>query len=316
MKNRKLRLFATFVIAGLFIWYFLKNRESFKPIMDIRLGYLLAVALLDVFLLLFNGLFLKFIVEPFNKKLSYHESAYVSVISSIGNFFAPVGGGLGFRAVYLKTKHKLSYANYLSTLSGNYVIVFICTSFFGLLSLLVLSDFGSPRFLPLFMVFLGILLGSITTMFLPPISEARLSNIKQDKLRKIISLINQIANGWDIIKRDKRLVGKLLLVTLLSFATTCLATSLIAMSLSIDISVPGVVLMSALGSLSFIINITPANFGIKETIYAFSATTIGISAPQALSIALIDRGVLFFIMVLMWLLTSGIRKRQIKVGSK
>lgn len=297
----------TILVVFLMVWYFSANLESFKPILEINPIYLIVVALIDVMLLFFNGLFLKFIVEPFKKRLTFRESTYVSVVSSIGNFFAPAGGGLGFRAVYLKTKHNLSYANYLSTLSGNYVIVFLCTSFFGLISLFALSGFGNARFTPILLVFLVIFVGSIITMLLPPISEKQLGRIKQTKIKRFVSLLNQVANGWDVIKKDNKLITKLVLVTIASFAATCLITKLIAVSLGIDISFSGVVLMSSLGALSFIINVTPANFGVKESIYAFSATIIGITGPQALSIALVDRGVLFFIMVIMWALTSRLK---------
>lgn len=300
------------LLVGLFVWYFLANKKSFQPVFDVQLKYLSLVAVLDVILMCSNGLFLKFIVEPFNKKLKYSESVYVSVLSSIGNFFAPAGGGLGYRAVYLKSKHKLSYADYISTLSGNYIVIFLVTSFFGLVSLLSIGpEDKTSRFIIISLVLLGFFIGSIITMLLPPLKDKTIDKIKQPKIKKSIKLLNRVANGWDIIKKDKGLIVRLTVVTLLSFFTSCIINYLIAGALNISLSISGILLMTSLGSLSFVINITPANLGVKEAIYAFSATAIGITAPQALAIALIDRGVLFFTMAIMWIITSKIKNQFI-----
>ncbi len=302
--------FLTLAVLILFVWYFIANLESFKPILDIKIPFLILVAVADVALMLYNSIFLKLIVQPFNKILPLKESTYVSVLSSIGNFFAPAGGGLGFRAIYLKKKHNLSYTDYISTLSGNYVIVFFCTSFFGLLALASLFQERSPQFTVLALVFGVILVTSLVTMMLKPLSKQTLEKIKIIKLRKLVGLLNQVANGWDIIKKDTRLLLKLIFVTALSFATSCFITKVIALSLGIGITLPEVVLMSAIGSLSFVINITPANIGIKEAVYVFSATVLGLSGPEVLSIALVDRGVLFFIMLAMWAATAKTRNKE------
>jgi len=304
------RIALTFVVMGLFVWYFLDNIESFSPILDIKLPLLLLVAVANVLPMVGNGLFLKFIVEPFGKRLTHRESLYVSVLSSIGNFFAPAGGGLGLRAVYLKKKHQLSYTDYLSTLSGNYVIVFFCISLIGLIALAATGSFSGQALIIAGFLF-AIFSGSIVAALLRPIKTETIERLKPSILRSFVRQINRVANGWDIIKKDRILLVKLLLVTLANFVVTVTITKLIAVSLSIQIGFWGLILMSVVGSLSFIVNITPANLGVKEALYVFSATTIGLSTPEVLSIALIDRGVLFFVMVLMWVITSRLRKNEL-----
>jgi uncharacterized protein (TIRG00374 family) len=312
LLKRNIKYVLTCTLVGLFVWYFLANRESFAPILEINVPLLMFVAISNVLLMGGNGLFLKYIVEPFHKNLSYRESLYVSVLSSIGNFFAPAGGGLGFRAVYLKKKHQLSYTDYLSTLSGNYVIVFFCISLIGLIALAATGSFSSGQALVIAGFLVAIFLGSILATILRPIKPDFIEKIKPSIVQSFVRQINRVANGWDIIKKDRALLFKLLLVTLGNFVITVSITKLIAISLSIQVGFWGLILMSVVGSLSFIVNITPANLGVKEALYVFSATTIGLSTPEVLSIALIDRGVLFFVMVIMWAVTSRLRKNELK----
>src|SRR3990167_10344315 len=135
-----IRLAIVIFVVLVFIVYLFLNSENFRPLLDANY-YLLAVAALaymgGVFV---NGVFIKFILEPFNKFIAATEAFYVSVISSIGNFFAPAGTGFGIRAIYLKKKHGLPYSEFMSTLSGNYILVFLTSSFIGLLALYLLRN--------------------------------------------------------------------------------------------------------------------------------------------------------------------------------
>src|SRR3972149_3081522 len=134
------RILITVLVLGLFAAYFIFNIEKFKPLLDVSFVLLLLIALANIGGIFINGLFTKFILEPFKKFISIAEAFYVSVISSIGNFFAPAGTGFGIRAVYLKKKHGLPYSEFISTLSGSYILVFLVSSFVGLVSLYLLRD--------------------------------------------------------------------------------------------------------------------------------------------------------------------------------
>lgn len=50
-------------------------------------------------------------------------------------------------------------------------------------------------------------------------------------------------------------------------------------------------IFSAIGALSFLISITPAALGIKESLLMFSSKFQGITQSQALAVSLIDRSV-------------------------
>jgi uncharacterized membrane protein YbhN (UPF0104 family) len=129
-------------------------------------------------------------------------------------------------------------------------------------------------------------------------------NVKNKHLRFIARGLLDMATGWSRITANKRLLFHLLMVTVFNFSVTLIIAKLEISALHFSISFPALLLFSVLGVLSLFINITPANLGIKEAIYLFSSAVIGLTAPQILSIALIDRGVLFAVLFCLWLYFS------------
>lgn len=306
-RSKTLSLAATALFLIVFALYFALNTEKFHPLLHIN-GYLLVlIAIGDITGIFLNGIFTKFILRPFNKHISLLESFYVSLISSVGNFFAPVGAGFGFRAVYLKKKFGLPYSEYISTLSGNYILVFLADSFFGLLALYLLRSHQSNQSGVLVAVFAVVFIFSlILSLVKIPVRDAGLQ--KNRYAKALVRNLARITEGWNHIISHKKLMLQLAGLTILNLTTTLLVTLAIIKSLHLNVTFAPLLLFSVLGSLSLFINITPANLGVKEAIYLFSSSVLGFSTVQILSIALIDRGVLFFVLLILWPLTSKVKK--------
>src|SRR3990167_3019770 len=212
-----IRLAIVIFVVLVFIVYLFLNSENFRPLLDANY-YLLAVAALAYMGGVFaNGIFIKFILEPFNKFIAAGEAFYVSVISSIGNFFAPGGTGFVVRAVYLKKKHGLAYSEFISTLSGNYVLVFLVSSFVGLTSLLALKQYYSFQWLVLFVFFcLLFLVSLLISLFKPKLPE--LDDRQDSRSRRLSRNVCRVVNGWSKIVSDKKLMLRLLSLTFVNLA--------------------------------------------------------------------------------------------------
>jgi uncharacterized protein (TIRG00374 family) len=290
-----------------FIVYFFLNIESFKPLLEINPLYLIAIAVCDLLVIFANGSFTKIILKPFGKHISYLEAFYVSLISSVGNFFAPVGAGFGFRAVYLKKKHNFAYSDFLSTLYGNYLIIFLINSILGLVCLFLLKDKVGGNYYILTIVFAAIFVISLMlTIFKIP--KKLISYFESKKrLAKLFKVIVAMSKGWNSIVSNKKLMLKLIGIALFNFLLSIIIAKLIITSLGMSVGIIALVFFSVLGSLSLFINITPANLGVKELIYIFSLSVVGFSIDQVLMIALVDRGILFFIMLISWLVMGRLK---------
>ena len=296
------------IVLLIFVVYFIFNKASFKPLLDIRPLLLMGSFVCYVGIIVCNGLFIKYIVASFDKKLSTHESVRVSLLSSLGNFFASSGAGLGFRAVYLKKKHGLSYSDYMATMYGNYLLIFIVSALLGMVSLGLIGGASSPQFVGLGLFFAGLLVASIGLSFI------RVPRIEfGNKITTSIArTLRTISMGWRLIADDRRLLAHLSLLVLGQVVLTVLIAWFELLSLSISIGFGQLLLFSVLGSLSIFISLTPANLGVKEAVYIITATIIGLNTPQILSLALIDRGILFITLAIVWLVIGREKKQEIQ----
>lgn len=297
----------TLLVIIIFGVYLSLNFEDFRPLLHINTFFLVLILIGNLATIFANGLFIKFVIQPFGKHISTSESFYVSILSSVGNFFTSVGGGLSFRAIYLKKRHQLSYSKYLSTVSGNYIFVFFVTSLIGIVSLFMLRDHRNVQYFILLASFLFLFLCclAISLLKLPKFSN----RINHNKINSILEIIDQVSIGLKTIFHSKKLLVQLLALTLFNLSITLINNYLIIKSLDLSIGLPQLALFSVLGLLSLFINITPANLGIKEAVYIFSSSVVGFSVSEIIAISLIDRGVLFLSLLLVWLFSLRIKNK-------
>ena len=105
--------------------------------------------------------------------------------------------------MYLKKKYNLTYGNFTASLVGNYLIV-INTIFLIAFFCWYIVTHGSPQH-SFSYIFLAIVLGS----FLPMLFK--LPDIKI----KVFGLFNKLNDGWKILFKNKRIVIKLYLITII-----------------------------------------------------------------------------------------------------
>ena len=308
--RKNIRTIVTATVLAIFLVYFYFNIDSFKPLLHLNPLLLLLIAVCDLALISANGLVTKFILEPFHKYISITESIYVALITSLGNFFAPAGSGFGIRAVYLKKKHDLAYNDFISTLSGNYVIFLFVNSLLALIALYFLRDHYGSSYVTLLVAFAGLFILSLALMVikLPHFNTEK--SIKNKYLKWFVVNLLHVINGWSKIVANKKLLLRLTAVIFFNFLITLVIAKLEFLSIHVKIGLPELVVYNVLGGLSLFINITPANLGVKEAIYIFSSKVLGLSVSQIVLVGIIDRGVLFFVFAVLWLVFIKLRGKS------
>lgn len=308
IKSKYFRLSLSIVVLALFGFYFFRNVDKFKPLLDLNPLLLVVISFLFCLMVAINGVFTKLIIEPFKKIIPLYESVYLAIISSVGNFFAPAGAGYGFRAVYLKKKYNLSYADYTATLSGYYILIIMVNSLAGLLALILLGSKNNHNYKLVFLALLGAFLFSLFFSIFK-IKKEKLPKVKKSLYKKLLELFSRISEGWSDITSDRMLMLKLVLLTLVTLAMSMTMTGLIIASLHLSTSFAAIMLYSVLGSLSLFINITPGNIGIKEGILLFSAGVMGFSIDQIILIAIVERGIIFITLLYLWLFSERMKSK-------
>lgn len=307
-----------YLLSLLFIaylaYYINQNREDFSALLEIAPSFLIIISLTHLVSFLMNAFFLKVSMQPFQKEISLRESFFVSLLTSIGNYFFPVGAGTGTKAVYLKRKISLSYSDFFSVLSANYIIVLLFNAGVGLFSVLFLNNkvpiFDSPiLFISLLTLFISMLY--LAVFGFPKFLLNRLKTM--DKLDRITSLISTVMFGWNLIVKNRALTFKLLLITLANTSITMIAAFYAAKSLGFNIDFVPLLLYSSLGSISFILNVTPGSIGIKEAIYIYSSAALGLTTANIFSISIVVNGTLFFVLILSWVVLKIPKIRSLVV---
>jgi uncharacterized protein (TIRG00374 family) len=283
MRNstkKALSIIITIIIIALITLYLYKNQKIFDEIKNLKTIYLIPLIILNLIFLYINGLFLKVISKPFNIELKEHFA--LSVAASFFNLITPMKGGAGIRAIYMKKKYKLNYSDFIASLFGNYIIIFLSASLTALIILLIIY-IQNKTFNPLvFLIFSTILFG---TIFLIK------TKFKFKKENFISSKINKILEGWKIISKNKIIILKLIILSLGNIIIQTLIIKTTFQSIGVEIDLIKSFFLSVMGTLAIFISITPGSLGITESIYFISATILGISPGLSLIVALIIRGI-------------------------
>lgn len=309
LVKRYLSTLITIGFLALFVWYGVSNQDSFEALKNVSLIGLFLVALGKMLIFFSNGLFTKWSVEAFTKRLSVGDGVYIGILSAIGNFFGPLLGGTSIRAVYLKKYHKLSYSKFTSTLMWYYLILFLFVSVVAILSLLMLDKTSQTNALLLFFsVWIAVLL-ALSALRLP--SGGKLQFFERHKAgRFFIKVMKEIEDGWQVILSDKDLILKLFLVSVLSFAGSYFASYVEFHILNIPTSFAALGLYTTLVTASLLLSLTPGAIGIREAMLLVVSTTIGISGGQIIQIAIIDRGVHFILLFALFILTRNSKLKR------
>ena len=314
MTKKKISSILTIVLLSVFLWYFVENIDSFKTLSTIPLAALVFISVAKLLRYISNGLFIQWTVEVFTKKFSLKESVYVATLSAVANFFGPLLGGTTVRAVYLKKVHKLSYSFFTSTLAGYYVILFGIGSLIGVVSLLFLDNSAHGNGL---LVFFSVwFVSMVALMFARLPKRSRFEWTKKNKITAtIIEIVYDIERGWAKITKTDKLLTKLTLLGASGFVITFFTSMVEFNAIGVSISPAALGLYTAISATAILISFTPGAIGIKEGLLIVNSSALGLSTEQILQVAVIDRGITFLLLGVLYFVTKRMKKNMTQLES-
>lgn len=292
-KNNKQNKIGVYILVILIIWcvYFLIHHiDKFKQLSLIHPEHLITIILFAVIHYGIIGLITKYLSQPLDLNLGIREAFGLSTVSGLYNFLFPFKAGAAIRALYLKKKYNFKYADFISALSVNYILIFWIGSLLGLLSMLWIYHFEQ---LFNFYIFVFFVMTSVTLSFIV-FHAHTFPETRHSWFNKVIRVINNLT----IIKNNQKV---LLFTALLSCAQLLNAAIMLYLQFHVfgfEITFVKSILLAVIGSIGVLIGITPANLGIKEAFVVLSATTIGITPVESLSVVLLGRAITIFVLVI------------------
>jgi uncharacterized membrane protein YbhN (UPF0104 family) len=291
----------------LFGVYAANNSETLAGLLTVSWTTLFFVAVGRLVVFFSNGMFIKWTAEAFTRRLTMGEGVYVGILSAIGNFFGPLLGGASIRAVYLRRVHSLPYAKFTSTLMIYYVILFAINFALAIVGLILLDLEGDRLLIALFGGGLVLLFG--TTFFRLP-QSARIANPRLPKaVQRILTYLVDIEGGWRRLLAMPVLLVKLVALAVLSVAAQFLIAFVSFDSIGADISWASLAVYVSIVMISLLVAVTPGAIGIREAMLLMVSETLGVTGGEIIQVAVIDRGVTFAVLLVLFLATRSTRLR-------
>lgn len=243
--------------------------------LGLRPRYLAPLVAVEASLLLLRGLLTRTLCALFGVRLTVPESMRLAAWTALANYVTPFVGGTGLRAAYLRSRHRLALADFVSVQAATYTLHFTIASAVGLAGLALLPGELSGVRLSLAWVLAAILGGCLLLHrwpFRAPAGEGRLA-----------TALRRALEGWRRIRAVE--IGPLTLLLVANMILQAIATWLGFALLGISLGAIAALFVAAIYSLSILISLTPASLGISEGAVAFAAAVAGFPAPTALAAA-------------------------------
>ncbi|MBN1662091.1 MAG: flippase-like domain-containing protein [Deltaproteobacteria bacterium] len=283
MNKKAIASLVLLCITAAGIGFYLKHNPGLIGYLrNISPWNMILLFLVSVTTLATNGLCLRIFAKKFSICLKWKEWLGLASVTAMGNYLTPFSGGLVARAAYLKHRYDLPYAHFLALLAAHYMIAFAVISVTGTVTLLTLTGAGSFSW-PVLLFFLATLSTVLLISYVPSIAAG--------KQHRLLRLVQPALEGFDIVRRDGALWGKLIALTFFNIAAGGLLYFMAFASIGFAVPFTVALLIYLLTSFTILINITPGNLGVQEAAASLAAAILGAGADQGLLAALIVRAV-------------------------
>lgn len=288
-------------IITLFVIFIVRDKEALEGLISVPVWVPLAVGIGKVLKIANSAQYTMVSLQAYGKYIRFGESFYISLLTTIGNYLGPVMGGAGIRAVYLKKKYKFAYTDFVSILSGFYLMSFLIYALLGLASLAFLHAYKGVYMAPLYVFFIFWLVLNLTLALMPKRIWLRLIPNRGRILRNLRATISRVLDGWIEVKKDHRLIRRLMWIIVEALLLAMITSAVEFWALDIQLSIPVLLLYTVISSLSLLVSFTPGAIGIRESLYIFTASVLFLTNDQILQLAVLDRGVNYIVLFLLFL---------------
>lgn len=235
---------------------------------------------LSVLALAGNGMYLKLFARKFGLELRAKEWFGLAAVTAVGNYLTPFSGGVVARAAYLRHRHEFPYPRFLALLTANYLIAFAVISAAGIA--VMISLYGTVVYSgPVLLFFAATLLAAALLLKMPSGPEGRGGLARR--------FLQPALEGLRVIRRDERLLWKLVAVTCLNLAVGALLYLTAFHAIGAAIPFRLALLIHLMTSFTVLVSITPGNLGIQEAAAGLAAALLGAGADTGLLASLLIR---------------------------
>lgn len=293
-------------VFALGVWYFVRHLHDFKKVLEIDAGSFAALSALVLIAVWLSGLTIYAIVRVFRVNISMWESFGLSAVNTMANFYISKSG-IAAKGLYLNRRHQFPYAQFISTVAGNYVISLVTQGIMGLILYLWFLRGSALRF-ELLLAFVGFTLAGLAPLVVP--------RLKISSTHRVWSKVQSVIDGWQELRTHRMtlLVLVLLNVSYVVVGGFRLFVSYRALGYAVDL-LPCLV-MSPISALTVVLSFTPGAVGIRQALVGYSSELLGVGLTHGVVASTVDHAVgTLWIFVVGLTFTNWIWARSIRAGT-
>jgi len=252
--------------------YVVRRREVFDGGEALEPQWLVVALAAETALLGMRALILRRLCRIASCHLGGSEAAGLVAWSSLASYIAPVVGGGALRAAYLKRRHGLSYAAYLGVFGSSFALVFGFAAALGLTVLAGSELVTAPARWWLLAGFAAVVVAAAMLLAWPfplPRGDGRLP-----------TTLAQVTAVWKALRAPDFAFLTVLATSYLAAAG--LSTGATFATVGWPLTPQGALLVTSLGELSLLLNVTPGGVGVLETALAAGGALLSVPLAAAL----------------------------------
>ena len=283
-KNNPVSIVLTVIVFIALGKYLFENREIFDSLKKLNVPNLLILVLIYLIFILVLSYLNKIILHKLDPNIRTSEITLLQFVNNFLNKLLPKGG-VAFRALYLKKHYSLPYSYFLASFTGLVVVNLASQALISLFAItLVYLRTGLYNFV-IILGFLGILFGALLIMIFRPTIPGN-DNWFFRNLRRLVE-------GWKLIVDDPKDLLRFIIISVVILLIDALNMYVVFYALKTPIQYSTALILSSISILLSYINITPDGLGIREGVYLYVSSIIGLSEIQIVFGSLVQRAVSF-----------------------
>ena len=250
-----------------FIYFIFENLQFFLDLQKIKLDFIFLVLILKILNILFLSNINLRILNNLKINLNFMESFEITIKNTLGNLSSPLKLGSGYKITYLKEHYKLEIKNYI-----------LLNTFFSILNLI-----------PIFLIFI------LYNIFN--------SQVRDFKIVGIVTIISFLVTLFLIVFQNFQFLKTLKIFSknnlhihvnnILFFLSNTFIVYIIANQLLPYSSFFSALAFTSLGFVVNLVNLTPGNIGIKESVLFIFENIHGYSLYLLIFISFLERFISF-----------------------
>jgi glycosyltransferase 2 family protein len=299
-------IFKFLPILGIFLYAYIIWRTGIgniiKAFNGIKIIYIIMMPFFILAIILLKGLKWKLILNEYGQKFSYKDTCMVWCIGAFAGGFTPGQAGEAIKVLYVKKVNPdKSFGECLSTIVSDKIIEIYSLLTLAIFSAILLFNRLSenPLYIPIIVIaclalivfyalteykvyiFLGRLFRPIINLIIP--------HRYRDNLRA--SLERFLSGIWEL-KNNKKILISLWLIAVFTWFIVFLNLYVLALSLSLDIGIIYMMLISPIIFFASILPISISGLGTRDlaTIFFFNGIGLGKESAVALSMLSLANG--------------------------